>query len=144
MRWYLVMFLPLVVACSGATKPESATVRVLGAIAGYNSDDPRIDVTPIPNGALVTITTYGDGCHRVGETEVEVHGLEALITPYDYTAPAGAPCTRQLITMEHEASVTFAGSGTARIIVRGLDSSSRSTTNMVGDTIIVERTLELR
>ena len=92
---------------------------------------------------MITITTYGDGCHRIGETNVEVHGLEAVITPYDHTAPPGTPCTRQLVTMNHEARVTFDDSGTARIIILGLDHRTLSASNMAGDTVRVERTLEI-
>jgi hypothetical protein len=128
MRRQLLFLLPLRVACSSATALESPSVRVLGAIAGYHS---------------VRITTYGGGCHRAGEIEVEVQGLEAVITPYDYTAPPGSPCTRQLIMLEHEARVSFGQRGTARIIVVGIDHRQLSTTNTVGDTLRVERTLEI-
>ena len=91
----------------------------------------------------VTISTYGSGCHRIGETHVKVHGLEAVITPYDYTAPPGTPCTRQLVTMVHQARVAFNDSGMARIIVLGLDHRTVSAINMIGDTLRVERTLNI-
>jgi hypothetical protein len=92
----------------------------------------------------VAVTTYGDGCHRRGDTEVRVTGLVATVTPYDYTALPGTPCTRQLVSMRHTAAVTFEQAGTAQIQVRGLDGSTRHAANLVGDTLVVERTVPVR
>ena len=153
MRWGMLALFAFLLGCVAlTTEPESLgtapdhgddpnRVRVLGSIAGYNNDDPRIEFVPGNGSVLVRVTTYGDGCHSKGETEVRVDGMEALVTPYDYTAPPGTVCTRQLVSTIHEATVQFPGSGTARVRVRGLDRSRMSTQNMIGDTITVERSV---
>lgn len=116
----------LLLACSSAaTSPDE--VRVLGAIAGYNADDPRIDIVTAPGSATVRVTTYGGGCHTKGETEVLLRRREAVITPYDYTAPAGTICTLQLVWFSHETTIDFESSGPARIVVRGADHRQRGT-----------------
>ena len=144
MRWTGAGLLMLVVACSTVAEPDR--VRVLGAIAGYNNDDPRIEVVPgADRSVTVRVTTYGDGCYTEGETEVLVQGASALVTPYDYTAPPGTACTRILRSFAHEAVVHFAaGTDTARVVVRGVDRRQASAANPNGDTIRVERVVPFR
>lgn len=127
----------LLLGCSSATQPDET--RVLGAIAGYNQDDPRIEIVPGTASVTVRVTTYGNGCYGEGPTEVDVRGREAVILPYDYTAPPGTPCFDILNSFSHEAIVRFDGPGAARILVRGIDGSTASARNPRGDTITVER-----
>jgi hypothetical protein len=144
----------LAAGCNGAERFSPADpaagadgagmVTVLGAIKGYNNDDPRIDVQVNGRTVEVTVSTYGGGCHRLGATETQVVGMSALVVPFDHTAPPGTPCTRQLVEMRHRATLGFASAGTARIRVRGIDASTRHGGNMAGDTIEVERTVTLR
>jgi hypothetical protein len=104
------------------TLPDGERVRVIGAIEGYNQDDPRITVPATVRAGDdfdVTISTYGSGCHTRGETEVARQARTATITPYDYTAPPGTPCTLQLIEFRHTARVRFDTPGPAEIVVRG-------------------------
>lgn len=115
----------------------------LGLIAGYNNDDPRITLTQDGRRVDLSITTYGDGCHSRGITDVVLTGLEALVTPYDYTATPGSTCTRQLVSSIHRASLQFDRSGTARVRVRGIDAGTRTSSNLVGDTLIVVRTVAI-
>jgi hypothetical protein len=63
--------------------------------------------------------------------------------PYDYTAPPGTPCTRQLVSFEHRATIEFDRSGTATIRVRGIDRRTKSAQNMSGTAIVVERQVVL-
>jgi hypothetical protein len=153
MRWGILALFVFVVSCVALTTEPGAgpseadhgdgtsRIRVLGSIAGYNNDDPRIDLVPGNRSVLVRVTTYGDGCHSKGETEVQVDGMEALVTPYDYTATPGTVCTQQLVSSIHETTVPFSGSGTALLRIRGLDRSRMSAQNMIGDTIVVERSV---
>jgi hypothetical protein len=122
-------------ACGSPT--VSDRVRALGEIAGYNSDDPKIDVRQSGRTVEVEVVTYGGGCHEAGETEVLVDGLTATISPYDYTAYPGTSCTRELRTFVHRATVQFAAAGAARVRVRGLDVRTRTAANMTGDTLVV-------
>ena len=128
----LVLFTLLLGCSSSITEPDDG--RVLGAIAGYNHDDPRIEIMTVPGSATVKVTTYGGGCHRKGETEIQVRGREEMVTPYDYAGPRGAICTLQLVSFVHEATVAFGTSGSARILVRGAD-------HRRGETITLERTV---
>ncbi len=112
-------------------------VRVLGTIVfGKESE-----ITLLPQGRTVSvsISTFGPGCYRKGETEVSVQGLEAVVTPYNYAPPPGSPCTRDLRTFAHTATLPFQGSGTARIRVHGLSTA----TNPYGDPITIERSVRL-
>ncbi len=149
MRGALLAFSALLLGCAAigtetddGTRPDA--VRVMGEIKGYNNDDPRIEIVPGTRSALVRVTTYGGGCHSRGDTEVRVDGMVATVTPYDYTAPPGTVCTQPLISFIHEANISFPSSGTALIRVRGIDRSTRSAQNMIGDTITVERSVEVR
>lgn len=143
-----------VAACATSTEPGTDglagstgnpdRVRVLGAIKGYNSDDPRIEVSAAGRTVRVIVTSYGGGCHSRGDTEVSVSGLTADVTPYDFTAPAGTPCTLPLLSFRHEAEIRFDRGGTALIRVHGIDASTRNAQNMEGTRIVVERQVELR
>ena len=134
MRSISIALSTLLLGCSSPlTEPDDG--RVLGAIAGYNTDDPRIEIMTTPGSATVKVTTYGAGCHSKGETEVQLRGREAMITPYDYVVtPPGMGCTRQLLSFVHEATIKLGVSGPARILVRGVDDRR-------GETITVERTV---
>lgn len=135
------LFILLAAGCSLGTDPDR--VRVLGQIAGYLEGDPQVSLEQDGRAITVRVTTYGSGCHTPGETDVVVEGLTATITPWDYTAPPGTGCTDQLLSFEHRVAVQFASSGTAELRIRGIDIGSRSATNMVGDTLVVTRTVEL-
>ena len=115
----------------------------LGLIAGFNNDDPRVTLTQDGRRVDLSVTTYGDGCHSKGITDVVLNGLEALVTPYDYTATPGSTCTRQLVSSIHRASLQFDRSGTARIRVRGIDAGTRTSSNLVGDTLVAVRTVAI-
>ncbi|CAA9321976.1 MAG: hypothetical protein AVDCRST_MAG40-1506 [uncultured Gemmatimonadaceae bacterium] len=110
-------------ACSSSTAPrEDEEVRVLGVIAGYNTDDPRITVpataergVPFP----VSVVTYGGGCYRPDDTEVRVVGPAVVeVAPYDFERP-GAVCTLILKASTHTASVRFDAAGPAVVRIRG-------------------------
>jgi hypothetical protein len=135
MRLVAIAALLLLTRCPAATAPRD-DVRVLGAIAGYNQDDPRIRITTAPGVATVTVTTYGGGCHRKGETEVQLRGRKAVITPYDYTAPPGSVCTQPLLAFQHVATLDFGAPGGAHIVVHGMDDRQ-------GKEITVERTVTI-
>ena len=125
-------------ACSSVTEPRE--VRVLGEIAGYNADDPRVAVpstaergVPFP----VSVVTYGNGCYRAGDTEVRAVGPSAVeVAPYDFTR-AGGVCTDILNGSTHTALVRFDVAGPARVRVRGRRPGSRAE-------IVVEREVLVR
>lgn len=144
MRVALPALAALLLGCASSMEPDPEVigdrVRVLGTIAGYHEDGPQITLVPQGRAVWVSITTFGPGCYRRGETEVEVQGLEAVVAPYNYAPLPGSPCTRDLRSFEHTATLRFEVSGTARILVRGLSTA----THPYGDTITVERFVDLR
>jgi hypothetical protein len=147
-----VLATSLLAACS-ATEPgdlaggpgdPQGRVRVVGAIKGYNQDDPRIEVSTQGRIVRLAVTTYGGGCHAQGETQVVVSGLTADVTPYDYTAPSATICTAQLVSFRHDVVISFDRGGTAVIRVHGIDAGTRTAQNPEGTKIVVERRVELQ
>ncbi len=129
MRWFTLIF-PILFACTSTTQPVE--MRVLGSIQGYNFDDPRIEISGGVKSAVVHVTTYGGGCHRKGEVDVEVEGMVAEVAPYDYVLVGeGVVCTQILLTFHHEVTLDFQESGEAEITVKGLD--------LHGDTVRIRR-----
>lgn len=139
MRLGIVMFGALVLTGCSITEPEP--LPVLATIAGYNADDPFVTVTVTGTTATVTVRTYGSGCSSMGDTDVQVNGLEALVVPYDYEPG----CTnRVLFQFQHTAAVEFDTTGSAVIRVRGLDGRTVSQLHPMPDTVVVERTVDLQ
>lgn len=136
MRPTLTSLLAFALAC-GASPQDVDQTRVLGTIAGFTAEDPRIQITTAGREATVAVTTYGGGCDSQGDTEAEVSDLEAVVTPYDYARRPGASCTRLLRTFRHETTIRFERSGLARVIVQGLEAPS-------GDTLRAERSVSVQ
>lgn len=131
----------LLFGCTLSMEPHPEVVgdrvRVLGTIDV--GDGPQITLVR-QNGSLsVSVMTFGPGCYRKGETEVEVDGLEAVVRPYNYSPLPGSPCTRDLRPFVHSATIRFGEGGTARVVVHGLSTAN----NPYGDPITVERTVAL-
>ena len=110
--------------------------RRVGIIASYG-DPVRVE---LPASVLageaveVTVVTYGDGCTRKGDTEVEISDLSAEVTPYDWEVtqlPPDTACTLELRLYEHTATLRFDRAGTAQVIIRGREEPS-------GEVIAVE------
>ena len=89
----------------------------------------------------MTVLTYGNRCFSAADTEVRIAAQEAVVTPYD--RDPGCP-ERDLKQIEHSATVRFTEAGDYRILVRGIDASTRSSINLVGDTVVVVRTVTIR
>lgn len=123
-------------ACHILAGPDE--VRRMGSIAGYTSDDPRVTLVQVGRRVDVSVISYGGGCERQGDTEVVVTGLEAMVTPFDFTDADAQVCTDILKSFDHKASIEFPTGGTATIRVRGL-----SLVWGVADTIVVTREVTL-
>jgi hypothetical protein len=140
MRRSLFLFLWMAMGCTSQTGPDR--IRVLGAIMGYNLDDPRIEIVQDQRTVTVRVTTYGNGCYSQGETETAVEGLEANIRPWDYTfsARSDRACPDVLLSFVHEAVLRFDDAGTVRIRVRGID-AGQAAGGSRGEVVTVERTV---
>lgn len=131
----------VVVLCAGCEPLPSnvVEVRVLGTvyIEGIQPDmqRPAIELPETVSAATpftVTVVTEVGGCVRGGETDVEVIGGTATITPYDYStssADGGSDliCTDDLRFYNHIAQVTFGTAGEGTVVVRSRTSRSDAT-----------------
>jgi hypothetical protein len=73
---------------------------------------------PIP----VAVLTVGGGCVRQGDTDVQVVGLAADVTPYDSVdvyLPPHMACTDELRFYTHQTSVVFDAIGVATLRIHG-------------------------
>ena len=104
-------------AACGSTGPDE--VRFLGRIL---DSEPVVEVPETVSVSMpfnVSIETVGGGCTRAGETEVEVVGNTATISPYDYGPVGDPPCLAFVAPIVHSAAVTFAAVGEGTIVFRG-------------------------
>lgn len=134
---FLVLLLPIL-ACDSATSPEE--VRELG-IVSFHGDERGVIVVPESVSAresfTITVRTFGGGCTRAGDTEVEQSGNTVTASPFDITLQGPeVVCPAVLMRLDHEVSLHFDAPGQARILVRG-----RKVASDVPETII---TLEKR
>jgi hypothetical protein len=68
----------------------------------------------------VTVNTIGSSsCVRPERLDVAMADSVARLTPYDRVAPTGTPCTEDLTTHPHVASVTFPSRGSGMLEVLG-------------------------
>lgn len=109
-------------ACAGSPF-EPGEERRVGIVMLYRTEPERPLAAPdtVRAGAdfQVTVTTLGGGCERKGETESEVRGAVATVTPYDYTDAAAQVCTDILKLFPHTATLRFAAPGEALLRVHG-------------------------
>ena len=109
--------LTLVAAACGLLGPEEN--RVLGRV----QDVLLPDSVRQGQSFTVTVITLGGGCSRQGDTEVEVKGNMALITPYDIQIipRGGTGCTLIEVAYQHVADVEFPTEGDGLVLVRARD-----------------------
>jgi hypothetical protein len=86
--------------------------------------------------ALVRVSTYGDGCISLDDTEVNITAGGAEITPYDRRHPP--KCTSNFLVFKHEAQVRFNTLGLKTILVNG-----RSRDGLPGSEQVVQKTFTM-
>lgn len=116
----LALALLLLLACSSPSGPRER--RVIGTIEFF--DDPVVISLPDTAAAgepfTATVRTYGGGCTRKGDTEVDVDGLRANVIPFDIeTVGDQVVCPAVLVRFQHSATITFEEPGTGDVIVQG-------------------------
>lgn len=133
--------------CADATEPVSKAVvdgvltgtgaalgkrHVLGTLIASAGYGPTVEAVVEGTKVTVHVTTYGNSCVTAAATEVEVTGMEATIVPWDHDPGCH---DRLLKQVSHTVEIDFGQSGTARILVRGIDQSP-----VAGpDTVTIER-----
>jgi len=145
MRHARCALLLLLASCSSATGPEQ--VRVFGSIISSDPGDPHIELAVQGHSVTVRVTTHGNGCYSVASTATTATtatATEATVTPWDYTTGPGAHvnCADLLRPLTHEVALQFGATGTARILVRGLD-TSEALGGKSAKEVTVERVVEL-
>ncbi len=139
MKW---LFLPALAisACDLVNEPEPYLKPQLAHIAGYNSGDPKITLTPGGGSARVTIVTYGSSCNVKGQTQVNVDGMVATVVPFNFYPTRGV-CPADLRSFNHDTVIVFPHSGTATVRVRGINIRAGVAPNLRVDTMLVERSI---
>jgi hypothetical protein len=114
----------------GPLRPEES--RVLGVfpdpIANFAQAVVAPDSVMAGERFVVTITTTGSGCERVGDVGVLLGERDATVMVYDFTS-ANRPdivCTMELKALKHEVPLTFSKPGPAVIRLWGRKQGSNS------------------
>ncbi len=132
-------------ACAASPGEQEPEDRRVGILRLYQTEPPAALVAPDTVRAgvdfQVSATTLGGGCERAGETEVDVQGGVATMTPYDYTARS-ASCTDILRYLPHTVVLRFATPGEA--VVRLLGRRVGPDTPQSGMRITVEKRVVVR
>ncbi|HEX8691123.1 MAG TPA: hypothetical protein VF746_01680 [Longimicrobium sp.] len=114
--------------------------RVIATISHYG-DGVKAEIPDVATRGVafdVTVTSYGGGCVLEGDTEVEVQGSTAVVTPYDVELrPRNGACTDDLRFYRHAARVRFDTPGQATVTVRGVRKPE-------GDVVTVQKTVTVQ
>ena len=110
---FLIVSCMAVLAACGLVSKETERTRVVGF---HNGNDASLIPKEVMAGESfqITVYTYGDGCVELGDTESDVNGGIATVTPYDIFVEA-AVCAQILQTLGHKVDLTFEKPGTAEI-----------------------------
>ncbi len=126
---YVGLLLVLLTSCNfGESGIFERRVRVVGEISSFGQENAITLPKSVQSGESfeITVITLGGGCMEQGETEVEVQGLQADITPYDYRIipPAGTACPLYGEDYPHTVGLSFAEKGTATLLFHGIKSAA--------------------
>lgn len=119
----LIALAAVVLAGQLSCSPSSTDPQyelVVSTIDGYLNDDPQIDVTQRAGIINITIDTYGTGCYKPGDQDVQIDVLDVVITPYDF-APLEACSVQELQTFVHQIEFSIGQTGTLLVRVNGRD-----------------------
>lgn len=140
-----------VVACESPTTPggeRSPTAlegeRVVGFIVGLSRPDsePRITVPgTVQAGHAFTVTVVTGGpntCWRKDRTEAQVHGVHAIVIPFDIDMSEGNACLTAGLTFTHTGTLKFKRAGKATVIILARDFTRGGEHVAFERTIVVE------
>ena len=112
----IVSCMAVLAACGPVSKVSKGDEKRIRVVGFHNGDDASLvpkEVTASES-FEITVHTYGDGCVELGDTESDVNGGIATVTPYDVFVDAGA-CAQIFHTFGHKVDLTFEKPGTAEI-----------------------------
>ena len=130
----------------GALRPEES--RVLGVFpdSGHHGVEAVTAPSVVKAGApfVVTVTTTGSGCERVGDVGVLLGDRHATLMVYDFTSAnrPGVPCTGMMNVMKHDVPITLSQAGGAVISVWGR--RQRPSSPPYGEPDVIERRVTVR
>ena len=141
-------------ASSGAaaeTAPPEGPIRadesrVLGTLADPAETAPVLAPSSVAVGErfVVTITTTGSGCDRLGDTGVLLGERDAVIMAYDFTSAnrPGVACTMIFKMLKREVPLTFQHPGD--VVIRVWGRRAKPDGGAGGEPFVVERTVRVR
>lgn len=109
-----------VTACADLVIPPFERLDI-GAIQESPTDTPAItlpDTVALGQRFVIRVTTFGDGCVRFGETELDIILGRPRVIPLDYVT-SGVDCDLLLQTFEHEVEWAFGQRGVGHVTVQG-------------------------
>ena len=110
----------LLMGCGDMTGPEE--VLEVGVVGFFNESDPFIVVPDTVDSGVpfdLVTRTYGNGCVRLGPTEIVQGASAAVVIPYDHRRISGTPCQDSLNSFDHEAVLVFSAQGSATVTIEG-------------------------
>lgn len=110
----------LLLSCGDSTGPEE--VLEVGVVGFFNESDPFIAAPDTVDAGVpfaLVARTYGNGCVRLGPTEVVQGASAAVVVPYDHRRISGGPCQDSLNSFDHETVLVFSVHGPATVTVEG-------------------------
>lgn len=120
-------------ACHTPTDPD--VTRVPGYLI-MRPIGPDVSVESLATGVVVRVTTYGNGCFRSGDVDVEVDDDSVVIRPFDlYQATPQEVCADVLREFKYEVRAQLKAPRPWTVVVLGRESPTN-------EPVRIERTVE--
>ena len=110
----------LFMGCQDATAPDD--ILEIGRVGFFNEEDPFITVPDTVDSGVpftLVVRTYGNGCVRLGPTEVVQGVSTAIVVPHDYRRVSDLVCDDSLNSFDHETTLVFSMEGRATVTIEG-------------------------
>ena len=130
--------------CAGVTEPSGVAEPAL--LRSYDETRPIVVPDSVTRGVPfeVRVPTFAGGCTRsIARTDVTISGAVIEIRPLNRTVSVpGGGCTRDLLILEHRATMTVRTSGA--LLVRILGTERTSNSDGVPVATVIERRVAVR
>jgi hypothetical protein len=125
-----VLVFTVVQGLAGCEVVEPLEDRLVGILAERDGATDVAVPDTVASGVpfVVSVKTVGGACVRKDETELELSGSTATVTPYDrYAIPRpGLGCLPTATAFDHATTVTFMTSGDASVVIRGREEGTNT------------------
>ena len=115
---------PTIVLLS-AVLSTGCMVRDYGILLQAEDFDPIVlpEAVKVGETFTVIVTTRGGGCIKFGDSKVEIEGMIATVSVYDWYNNRDQDCSLYLALHQHKAEITFNEIGTATLNIVARESS---------------------